>query len=859
MDESEYFSPTEELESLSKLLTSTIIKVPGAGPIDTCKIAMIGEAAGRVEAERGEPFVGRSGMLLMDIMQNLGLLRSQVYLTNVVKERPPNNNISIFIDIKSNGRVVRTPEFDAYVEELKDELSRCSANVLVPLGNIALYTLTGLSAVTKRRGSILESTLLPGRKVIPMIHPRAALEQFIWRRYMSFDLARVIEESLSPEIDIPKRDIRIGVDFEATLTDLAHLRDASIISYDIEVLGTEVSCISLGCEHFTRSIPFVKGGTDCFDPDDEIAIWTMIAEILEDTKVCKVGQNILFDSHFLHHKYGIRSRNIDDTMIGMGILYPDFPKGLDFITSIYTKEPYYKDDGKKWFKFGGHMEDLWLYNAKDSAVTLEAHTPIQKDLKRQGNTQTYEWQLKLVEPLLYMQERGIRIDVEGKKLASIKATEQVEVLEAELLKLTGTPLNANSSQQLQDYFYYKKRIKPYINRKTHKPTVDINALKRIARKGVDEAQIILKIRTLKKLQSTYYEMKLSEDGRMRCSYNPVGTVSLRLSSSKDIFGVGGNSQNLPKAFKRLMLADEGYIIYEVDLSQAENREVAYFAPEPLMIKAFEEGIDIHSQTASLISGLPYDEVIAQNKENIPCPIGGGIYTWRFWGKKTNHGLNYDEGYKTFAFINEIPDHEARVMVERYHQIYPGVRQNYHTWVKSQLAKDRSLTNPYGHKRLFMDRWGDELFKSAFSFLPQSTTAHKINVDGIEYIYYDQDLFRYVELLNQVHDSTAFQIPIPFENWTETASIILNIKASLEQSIKWRAQEFKIPAEFKMGLNMGQMEAIKIDESTTIEGLADQLARIYRALRTTKDVPTLDGDIDDSVLTSEEGSLTLGNA
>ena len=833
-----------------------IIKVPGCGPIDTCKICMIGEAPGVNEVARGEPFVGRSGALLMEIMQSLGLLRTQVYLTNVVKERPPSNNIGIFFDLKSSGKVIKTPEFDTYVEELKEELSRCSANVLVPLGNIALWTLTGLSAVTKRRGSILESTLLPGRKVIPMIHPRAALEMFIWRRYMAFDLARIMEESNSPELNLPSRDLRVGADFEATMSDLDHLSSQAKISFDIEVLGEEVSCIAISCQEFTRSIPFTG---DCFTVEEEEKIWLYIADILQTPNIKKVGQNILFDTHFLFRKYGIKTKNIEDTMIGMGILYPDFPKGLDFITSIYTKEPYYKDDGKKWFKFGGSFRDLWVYNAKDAAVTLEAHFPIQADLKRQGNIRTYEDQLRLVEPLLFMQERGIKIDVEGKKQASIKASEQVEVLEAELLKLTGTPLNANSSKQLQDYFYYQKRIKPYVNRKTHQPTVDVNALKRIARKGIDEARIILNIRVIKKLQSTYYEMKLSEDGRMRCSYNPVGTVSLRLSSSKDIFGVGGNSQNLPKPFKRLMMADEGYVAYEVDLSQAENREVAYFAPEPMMIQAFENGLDIHSQTASLISGLPYDEVRKQYKEDIPAPIGDGTKTWRFWGKKSNHELNYDIGYKTFSMICEIPDHEGRVILERYHQVYPGVRQNYHTWVKSQLAKDRTLTSPFGHKRLFMDRWSDELFKSAYSFLPQSTTAHKINVDGIEFIYYSQNPFlKSIELLNQVHDSTTFQIPTKY-SWEWHAQALLEIKHSLETPIEWRAQSFRIPAEFKMGLTLGDMEEIKIDESTTIEGLANELARIYGTLGTTKDVSPLDGDIDDSILTSEEGGFALGDA
>ena len=91
------------------------------------------------------------------------------------------------------------------------------------------------------------------------------------------------------------------------------------------------------------------------------------------------------------------------------------------------------------------------------------------------------------------------------------------------------------------------------------------------------------------------------------------------------------------------------------------------------------------------------------------------------GKKSNHGLNYDEGYNTFALINEIEIAEAKRIVNLYHSIYPGIRQ-WHEFIKRQLSTDRTLTNCFGRKIRFFDGWSDSLFKAAYSALPQSTVA-----------------------------------------------------------------------------------------------------------------------------------------
>jgi len=806
----------------------SVVRVEAEGSLDS-KICLVGEAPGVQEVVTGRPFVGPAGNELMKILHMVGIARSDCYITNVVKEHPPKDDFTVFLRFTSRGDPIETPAYQRYVEELKEELSRCKANVIVPLGNNTLWALCGRTGITKWRGSILESTLLPGRKCIPTIHPSAALRQYIYTHFIRMDLHKVLQQSNEPDIKLPERSLIINPSYDSILEYLDRVSRSQVVAFDIEVVNEEISCISFALSPTNAiSIPFVSGGSETMSPDKELEVWLRIASILENPDIVKIGQNLAFDVTFLYRKFGIKTRRIEDTMVGMAIAFPDFPKGLDFITSVFTNEPYYKEDGKKWFKLMANEYSFWVYNAKDSAVCIEAYPEILNRLRMQNNIRTYERQRSLIEPLVYMQERGLRIDVEGLKKASMEAEEQIMEKMEELTKVAGFELNPNSPKQLASYFYVTKRLQPYY--KDGKITTDDDAMRRLARKGIQEAILIRDIRKLRKLKGTYYDINLSKDGRLRSAMNPVGTKTGRLSSSEDIFGEGGNIQNLPDQMKAFIIPDDGMVLYNVDLSQAENRIVAYIAPEPIMKEAFESGIDVHARTASLIFGIPIEQV---SDEPGSCQLGTGEHSQRFWGKKTNHSLNYDLGYKSFALKFDMQEREAFTIVERYHQVYPGVRQ-YHAWVRSKLQKDRTLTNLMGRSRVFLGRWGDELFKEAYAFIPQSTVADVINERGIIRIYYGSDM-KAVDLLNQVHDSLVFQIPESV-GWEEHARILLAIKSSLEIPLEWHGEQFVIPCDIRMCNNLtkkGSME-VKVD-GKGIERLATDLHGIYRQLRASSSI------------------------
>jgi DNA polymerase-1 len=574
---------------------------------------------------------------------------------------------------------------------------------------------------------------------------------------------------------------------------IARCRKLDRVAYDIEVRGMELSHIAIASEpNMSVCIPFVNGQVDYWNPEQEAHIMCLLEGLLEDPNVEKIGQNLSFDATFLYSKYSIVGKPLQDTMIAAGILYPDFPKGLDFLVAQYCDgEPYYKDDGKEWFKNPFGSEEIFRrYNAMDSAVLMEIFPKQEEELKKQGNWKAYEKQRGLLHPLVYAGNKGIKMDIDAMQNASMDCSRNITALQEQLNELAGKELNPNSPKQLKEYFYIEKRQKAYT--KNGNITVDDKALKRMSAKGMKEADVILDLRKERKMQGTYYEMKLDPDNRLRCSFNPVGTAQGRISSSKTIRGTGANLQNQPWQMNALMLADDGHILINQDLGQAENRVVAFVSGESKMMRAFEEGIDIHTQTASMIYELKPEEVSKDQRD---------------WGKRANHGLNYDLGYRSFALYYQITEKEAKNIVEKYHHIYKGVRE-WHATVREELSRsNKTLTNCFGRRRTFLDRWGHDLFKVAYSYIPQSTIAELMNTYGVCFLYQRQDLFPEVQFLNTIHDSIRYQIPLSVGN-ERIIEIIKAVKESLEHELEWRGKTFSIPVDTEIGFTFDKKDMIE---------------------------------------------------
>jgi uracil-DNA glycosylase family 4 len=163
---------------LCKLARTRKNAVPGEGQT-SAKIMFIGEAPGRSEDEKGKPFVGAAGQILDNVLKNAGIERSQVFITNIVKCRPPNN------------RVPEEDELIACRPYLDRQIALIKPKVICILGRTAYSSILGGSSITANRGKIVERS---GQKYFSTFHPAAVIYNKSLRSRLEDDLKKLAEE-----------------------------------------------------------------------------------------------------------------------------------------------------------------------------------------------------------------------------------------------------------------------------------------------------------------------------------------------------------------------------------------------------------------------------------------------------------------------------------------------------------------------------------------------------------------------------------------------------------------------------------------------------------------------------------------
>lgn len=543
-------------------------KTPYEAGDPNSKILVLGQAPSFMEMRLGEPLVGPSGQVFNECLQKAGISRRDCYILNVWED-------PVVTDKRTGNILSYTAGPELWKKKLTDlglelaantreRINKSGANVILALGQQALELVTGKhNKIMKWRGSpLLSSRLDYNRKVIATVHPAAVIQgQYIWKYLIQSDMVKVVHEATHGDLLLPERELIIEPDLDTIMDAFAECRRKGVIATDLEVINRHIACFCI-CPDPQHAVvvPFVDDTGNTWDFEDEVTIWKEYANIMGDPKVMKVNQNIVgFDSTFLLWRNHIMTRGpIGDTMIGYSILYPEFPKDLGFISSLYTREPYWKDEGKMWKDAGGDWHQFWRYNGKDGCVALECWKFIEEELRSLDMWNVYEWTVDMLEPVLFMTMHGLSIDKDALRDTEITLNTEIEKLEAELSHAAEQPFNPLSSQQCAKYFYGLKGIKPYIG-PSGSPTTDDRALSRIFRKtGLIEAQLVQLIRNKRKLRSTYMEIQYDEDERLRCSWNLRGTYGGRFSSSQTIFGTGANLQNLDPRFKKFITDEPNY-------------------------------------------------------------------------------------------------------------------------------------------------------------------------------------------------------------------------------------------------------------------------------------------------------------
>lgn len=329
-------------------------------------VVICGEAWGADEARERTAYVGYSGWLLTQMLEEAGIRRADCFLTNVFNFQPEGNNIETLCGGKADGisgypaltksKYVRA-EFEPELERLRDELLEHNPNVIIATGNVPLWALTGNVAISKRRGTTLYSTkVVSGFKVLPVYHPAAIGRQWDLRAVTVLDLQKAERESHFPEIIRPRREVWI----EPELEDLErfyelYIRDCDQLCADIETVGTQISCIGFApSPTVALVVPFIDHrrarGSYWPNKQAELAAWRFVIRML-DLPCGKTFQNGVYDIAFLWRSYRIQVRNPShDTMLLSHALQPEAPKGLAFLGSVFTNESSWKLSGPRYNK-----------------------------------------------------------------------------------------------------------------------------------------------------------------------------------------------------------------------------------------------------------------------------------------------------------------------------------------------------------------------------------------------------------------------------------------------------------------------------------------------------------------------------
>jgi uracil-DNA glycosylase/DNA polymerase I-like protein with 3'-5' exonuclease and polymerase domains len=778
----------------------------GEGPIPA-RIMLVGEAWGADEDREGRPFVGASGQELNRMLGEAGILRSEVYTTNVVNFRPPNNYLGAWVafkkkDITSSHVQLRDkwvlPLVSQGFSALLKEIELVQPNVIITVGNLSMWALTGNWGILKWRGSLL--SMGAGQpKVVPTIHPASVQREWSQRALVVNDFRRAKRHAASREYSLPPRNFVIRPSFDQTSKLLNRLLfrmnagEKLWLDLDLETRAGHIACLGVS---WTRSdalcIPFMclERKEGYWSEEEETEIIHTLYQLLTHRNVEVRWQNGLYDAQYIHRHWHFIPRGGQDTMITSHSVFAALPKGLSFLASMYADHyVYWKDEGKTWNVHTGE-EQLWSYNCQDCVYTREVGEVLQATAEKLGLAAVDAVQQSLFYPVLDAMLRGVRVIPEQRERLAKEISGELVSREEFLSSILGHAINVSSPAQMQTLFYSDLAQKPILKRTmvdgqvVMRPTCDDDALNKIAAREPllrPVTNAIADIRTLRKWKNDFVGMRTDFDGRMRCSFNIAGDAggksapySYRLSSSENAFGSGGNLQTIPseksksagKAAARGSMAfdlpnirsmfgpDTGFTFFDLDLDRADLQVVAWEADDPLLKAALKIGADVHLLNVYVLDGKdppPLEELI-ETHSKYPDHRGPRKHKREF-AKVFCHGTDYLGKARTMAAHTGRTVHEIDRAQKIYFGKYPGIPV-WHKRVIEQVKKRHYVENRFSYRWYIFDRLNDEVMPAAVAWIPQSTIGCTINRIWLKLWNYARE----IQVLLQVHDSLAGQFP-----------------------------------------------------------------------------------------------------
>jgi len=691
-----------------------------------------------------------------------------------------------------------------------------NASVIVGLGEKVLRHFTQKRGIDKWQLSPL--VISEGQYFIPTYDLGRIQKQPELGLYQELAFRRAIEVLEPTWITPPERFI-LNPSLEESLAILSDIAERPEVAVDVETGYGQINTV--GFAWSASDAIAINVLPDRFSDHSYFELWRAISGVLTSPSR-KILQNHIYDLSYFS-AYGIRTEGeIFDTMWAMKFLWPELKSNLGNVGRIYTKRPYWKDDGKVTDEEGkkkdwGNVRDWtkhYIYNCRDTTGTFEAKGAQLSDLRvRKLDGLFTSYLMRLSEPIREMCAVGMPLSLETREALRIEVESKIKTLTADFHSATGGELNPRSSPQVMKYLKAKNVKIPKKYDKAsggYKESVDSSAIKKIRLKHPElrELAALQDIKSLGKALSSYIDFVVRPDGRLPYSLNGAGTETLRWSGGKDPWDRGFNIQTIPReggdvSIKQMFVAPEGWTFVETDLRQAESRFVAYDSADKTLIDMLESGADVHTHVGRAI-------VLQMGKDPDAIPKDEFKSTWRQLGKKAGHGLNYfmKPGVFVETVFNEldmvITRKDAEAITAAYYGLFPGIPR-WHAWVRRELNLKRKLTAPSGWERYFYGRFGDDMFKEAYAWRPQHTIPWVTNHMMLHLMDERKAGRLKFRLIYQGHDALISLVPEGRE---------AQYAKACHQLMAWHPEvtlsggRMIIPVETKAGRCMARLEEIE---------------------------------------------------
>lgn len=835
--------------------------VPGSGNANA-KLMVIAEAPGQTEDEYGKTLIGPSGELTWEIFNELGMSREEVWATNVYKFRPPYNNIKRI-------REVCNPE--EQVEKLWLEIKAVNPNCILALGNTAFHVLRGHPGIMKWRGSIL-TTRHGDRKLVGTIHPANIVRTkddgsdykvypYIWKQIFKSDVERAIQESKSPELNLPPRYVKIIRDSMELSRVIDRNKNRIKMSSDIESVNCVPVCMGIAFDkHESYVVPLFNslgplniGG---IPRSDQSFLWQQLDRLLKEKNI--IGQNYKYDQEKMEmigftYKHGLPVYS--DTLIKVHTINPELPiKKMEMLQSLWTKLPYHKDEGKQFNPKKDKIDRLFHYCGLDAISTFETDESMETDLTDMSDEYHvdmvsfyYDYMMQLHEIYLDMERVGFNLDMTAREILRIKYLTQHDFIQARFdvnlpdFQIGGKKCHDGHKVNVAGHDQIKALIYGHLNipnrTKFGKIQANEDTIVQLLNNVVKDERKrnvltdIIEDRRVRKTLGTYVLSKPDYDGRIRGTYRIVGTETARSSTailkppirptkSGHAFQTLTKHGEVGADIRTMYVVDEGFVFVQLDLSQAEPRIVAVLSEDWELHEAFKTGkVDIHRRTAALVLDMVPNLDLSENYNEVADAIGKDSGE-RFLGKKSRNGGNYDMGKgelatniatdsKRFGINVSVSEWRAGKMLENFHRCSPKIRSVFHRDIQHAINETRVLINPYGRIRTFYERLDKKTYGEGYATIPQSTVADHTK-HSLILIKREMADFRRL-LMGESHDALLFRFPI-----TEYKDRARAVKKIMERPISFRSctlsrdVDLIIPADVEVGFkNYKELEKVKL--------------------------------------------------